>query len=530
MPLKMDIVEVEPGDIVESVKGLLGEGARMIYASGVDMGVDGIQVNYYFSLDHLERGKHKVLRTCLDRDNPVIQSVTPITDQADWSERELIEFLGVKVQGHPNPSHLWLPLNWEDIYMGDRPEASHETERINAAPPVKPPKENIVTLPVTAIPYGPYHPAFIESNYLKMSVEDEIVKKADLKLGFNHRSIIKLMERRDYYKDIFLAERICGFCNSHHVMTLAKSVEDIADIDVPPKAQLARTLLCEMERIQSHLLAIGLIGDLTGFRTMLMHSLRIREDMQDSLEVLSGQRVTHGLITLGGIRRDITPSQADFILNKLKTMKKSVPGFFDQCLSNDVLVGRLRGVGVLSKENAIKLGAVGPTARGSGHGIDVRKNSPYAAYEDVDWDVITENGCDSLARMKVKMRETLMSMHIAEQCCDRIKSAPAELAARVGELPCAEAIAKSEPPRGELLYHVASNGTNTPDFVRIRVPTFLTAHIMLRLIQGGWVGDVPAIIGSIDPCFSCTDRVTVIRNNKASVVEVRTMGGRKCPT
>jgi formate hydrogenlyase subunit 5 len=502
----------------------------MIYASGVDMGVQGIKVNYYFCFDHTKPSEHVILRTYLDRENPAIKSVTPITSQADWSERELIEFLGVKVQGHPNPTHLWLPLNWDDMYLGGRPEADHETERIDASPPVKPPKENIVTLPVTAIPYGPYHPAFIESNYLKMSVEDEIVRKADLKLGFNHRSVIKLMERRDYYKDIFLAERICGFCNSHHALTFAKTVEDIAAIEVPKKAQLARTLLCEMERIQSHLLAIGLIGDLTGFRTMLMHSLRVREEMQDSLEVLSGQRVTHGLITPGGIRRDITPAQADFILSKLKAMKKSVPEFFDQCLANDVLIGRLKNVGILTSENAVKLGAVGPTARGSGLRIDVRKNSPFAAYEDVDWDIVTEDGCDCLARMKVKMREALMSMHISEQCCDRIKTAPPALAAKVSELPCAEAIAKSEAPRGELLYHVASNGTNTPDFVRIRVPTFLTAHIMLRLIQGCWVGDVPAIIGSIDPCFSCTDRVTVVKNDQKSVVDMRTLGGRKCST
>ncbi|BAI62712.1 putative [NiFe]-hydrogenase large subunit [Methanocella paludicola SANAE] len=523
----MNIVEIRPDAISDNVTELLKRGARLIYASGVDMGVRGIKVNYYFCFDMKEPSEHTILRTYLDRENPVVQSITPITDQADWSERELIEFLGVKVQGHPNPTHLWLPLNWDDMYLNGRPEADHETERINAAPPATTPRDNIVTLPVTAIPYGPYHPAFIESNFLKMSVEDEVVKKVDLKLGFNHRSVIKLMERRDYYKDIFLAERICGFCNSHHALSFARSVEDIASIDIPPKAKLARTLLCEMERIQSHLLAVGLIGDLTGFRTMLMHSLRVREEMQDSLEVVSGQRVTHGLITIGGIRRDITPAQADFILNKLRIMKKSVPEFFDQALSNDVLVGRLENVGVLSLENSVKLGAVGPTARGSGLRIDVRKNSPYEAYEDVDWDIVTENGGDSLARMKVKMREVLMSMHIAEQCCEKIKTAPAGLATKVNELPCGEAISKSEPPRGELLYHVASNGTNTPDFVRIRVPTFLTAHIMLRLIQGGWVGDVPAIIGSIDPCFSCTDRVAIIKNNEKSVVDMRTLVDHK---
>ncbi|HEY3421624.1 MAG TPA: NADH-quinone oxidoreductase subunit C [Methanocellaceae archaeon] len=523
--MKLDIREIKPDTVGGHVSELLDQGGRLIYVSGADMGVKGIKVNYYFSFDHQEKRKHTILRAYLDREDPVVQSITPITTQADWSERELIEFLGLKVQGHPNPTHLWLPLNWEDMYMAGKPEPSHETEHINVAP-VKTPKENIVTLPVTAIPYGPYHPAFIESNFLKMSVEDEVVKNADLKLGFNHRSVIKLMERRDYYKNIFLAERICGLCNAHHALTFAQTVEDIAAIDVPLKARLARTLLCEMERIQSHLMAIGLIGDLTGFRTMLMHSIRVREEMQDSLEVISGQRIIHGLITLGGIRKDITASQVDFIRSKIKIMEKSVPELFEQCLSNDVLVERLDKVGVLTHENAVKLGAVGPTVRASGIGIDVRKDSPYAAYEDVDWDVITENGCDSLARMKVKMRETLMSMRIIEQCCDKIKTAPSDILAKVSELPCAEAIAKSEPPRGELLYHVASNGTNTPDFVRIRVPTFVTAHVLVRLIPGCWVGDVPAIMGSIDPCFSCTDRVTIIKDNSQSVVDMRSLGER----
>jgi NADH:ubiquinone oxidoreductase subunit D len=164
---------------------------------------------------------------------------------------------------------------------------------------------------------------------------------------------------------------------------------------------------------------------------------------------------------------------------------------------------------VLKPEEAIRLGAVGPTARATGRRLDVRKNSPYAAYEDVDWDIVTEPGCDSLARIRVKMREALMSIHIAEQCLDLLRTAPQGLMGKIGELPVAEAIAKTEAPRGELLYHVSSNGTNTPEYVRIRVPTFMNGYIMLMLIQGSYVADVPAIMGSVDPCFSCTDRVTV---------------------
>lgn len=522
---KLTIKEIPAGDIRPEVTDMLSKGARLIYASGVDNGVEGIRVDYYFGLDHIEKSRHVILRTHLDRENPVIQSVTPITRQADWSERELIEFLGIKAEGHPDPRHLWLPVNWDQMYTSSVQEGSPQTESITPGPVKAKQKENIVALPVTSIPYGPYHPAFIESNFFKMAVEDEVVKKAELKLGFNHRSIIKLMERRDYYKDIFLAERICGLCNAHHAVTFCGTVESIAGVTVPLRPRLIRTLLCELERIQSHLLSIGLVCDLMGFKTMFMHSLRVREDIQDSLELISGQRVTHGLITIGGNRRDITEKQADFVLHMMKRLDESAKDLFDQILSNDVLLKRLKGVGVLKQEDAVSMGAVGPTARGSGMRIDVRKDTPYAGYSDVDWDIITENGCDCLSRVKVKMRETMMSKHIVDQCCDRLKKEPGPLMVTVDELPCKEAIAKAEAPRGEVLYHVASNGTNTPDYVRIRTPSFRDTYIMLQLVQGVYVGDVPAIIGSIDPCFSCTDRVTVIKNDKPEVKRLHELGG-----
>jgi Ni,Fe-hydrogenase III large subunit len=402
------------------------------------------------------------------------------------------------------------------MYTQETPQERDRSKSIHAS-------DHITTMPVSTIPYGPYHPAFIESNFFKMSVEDEIVRTADLKLGFNHRSIIKLMERRDYYKDIFLAERVCGLCNAHHVLAYCLAVENMCKgLVIPERAQILRTLICEMERIQSHLMANGIVGDLVGYKTMLMQFLRIREDIQDSLELVSGQRVTHGFVTLGGVRRDITPAQADFVRTKLVSMRKQVTQLYEEMLSNEVLVGRLHKVGVLSLDEAIRYGAVGPTARGSGRRIDVRKNTPYGVYEDLDWNIVTEKDGDSLSRVKVKMGEALVSMDIVEQCLDRLRSAPPELAAKVREIPCAEALGKTEPPRGELLYHIASNGTNTPEFVRIRVPTFMTAPIMLKLLHGSYVADAPAIMGSIDPCYSCTDRVTVHKDAK---IVVRNRGG-----
>ncbi|WOX55470.1 NADH-quinone oxidoreductase subunit C [Methanoculleus palmolei] len=506
----LEVTEIPADKISAEVSSLLNRGARMLYASGVDMGVPGIRIDYYFTFDDEIPGRNLALRTFVNRKKPVIESVTPITTQADWAEREMIEFLGVEVKNHPDPRHLWLPLNWEDMHTSTRQQQDPRSERIDTGPTAHPPHDNIFTKQLSVVPYGPYHPALIESNYLKMSVEDEIVRDADLKLGFNHRSIIKLMERRDYYKDLFLAERICGFCNVHHSLTFAQAVEEIGGIAISKKARYVRTLLGEMERMKSHILAIGLMGDLAGFRTMLMHAIRIREDILDSLEVMSGQRISHGIITLGGIRNDVTPVHTDVILSKLQDLKKSVPEYFDQCLANDVFTGRLRTIGVLTPDAARESGAVGPIARGSGLNLDIRKNLPYAAYEDVDWDVVTENGGDCFARMQVRMREVLMSLHICEQCCDVIRSSPSEPVPLVHELPCGEGFSRTEPPRGELLYHVASNGTNTPDFVRLRVPTFPNVRIMLNLIKGSTIGDVPVIIGSIDPCFSCTDRVTTL--------------------
>jgi len=482
-----------------------------MYATGVDMGVEGIRVDYYFSFDHMEQGSHTILRTALDRDRPVLKSVTTLTPQADWSEREMIEFLGVKAEEHPDPRHLWLPLNWDQMYTQEAPpEEKKPQAAIHSS-------DHITTMPISTVPYGPYHPAFIESNYFKMSVEDEVVRKADLKLGFNHRSIIKLMERRDYYKDVYLAERVCGLCNAHHALSFCLAVENIGRIGIPKRAEILRTLICEMERIQSHLMANGILGDLVGYKTMLMQFLRIREDIQDSLELVSGQRVTHGLVTLGGVRRDVTPAQATFVSRKLDSMKRGIDMLYEEVLSNDVLIGRLHRVGVLTPEEAVHLGAVGPTARSTGRRIDARKNSPYAYYENLDWDIVTEHGGDSLARMKVKMREAQVAISIAEQCLEKLKSAPPEIAVKVNELPCSEALALTEPPRGELLYHVASNGTNTPEFVRIRVPTFMNAYIMLKLLHGSYVADVPAIMGSIDPCYSCTDRVTVHRDMNVAI-------------
>ena len=505
------IQNVSKENFISEVTDLMKSGARLMYASGSDAGIFGFRLDYHFCFDDEPKSRYLLLRTQVERDDPTIPSLTPITTQADWAEREMIEFLGINIKGHPDPRHLWLPLNWADMHTGPGSEHDPESERINPKLPKTPPSDHIFTQPLSVVPYGPYHPALIESNFLKMSVEDETVVDVDLKLGFNHRSILKLMERRDYYKDIYLAERVCGFCNVHHSLTFVMAVENIVGLEIPKKAKYIRTLLAELERMKSHLLAIGLLGELSGFKTLLMHSLRLREEILDSLEVISGQRISHGAMVFGGVKNDITPVHLDFIQPRISSLKSSVSEYFEQCLANDILMDRLRNVGHLSPADARKYGAVGPLARGSGLPFDVRKQFPYAAYEDVSWEIITENDCDALARLHVRMQEFMVSLDICEQCCDVLRSTPSSspILSTMHELPCEEGASKTEPPRGELLYHVASNGTNTPEFVRLRVPSYPNAPILLKLLKGGSIADVPIVIGSVDPCFSCTDRATV---------------------
>ncbi|MGZ4947749.1 MAG: hydrogenase large subunit [Halobacteriota archaeon] len=484
---------------------LLSKGARLRYETGLDLGVDGFDLYYLFAFDGDRTTTHVIVKVRLPREEPAVASMATLTPQASWAERELMEMLGIKFVGHPDPRHLWLPHEWPA-----RPEAGNTDNEA-----IMRPQGAVANL----LPIGPYHPATLDSNLFRIEVDGEQVKGIDIKIGYNHRGIVKLFEGRDYYKGIFLAERICGICNCAHTTTYCTAVEEMANVETPLRARYIRMLMVELERIQNHFLWLGLFCNIVGFTTGFMLSWRARETVQDAMELVSGQRITHAMNTIGGVRKDVPNETASKILASLRDVRQKAHHLEGILLENPIIRDRTVGIGTLDPQAARTLGALGPTIRGSGCRIDVRLNDPYLAYNDVDWHIVTNDGCDAYARMVVRIEEMFVSLDICEQALTHLPDVSGELAAKGFIIERSPGTAHVEAPRGEVLYLVVADdyAQNMPQAVRIRTPTYHNLPLLNTLLVGSEVGDVPVILSSIDPCLACTDRLTEVKRTQTSV-------------
>ena len=216
------------------------------------------------------------------------------------------------------------------------------------------------------IPIGPQHPALHEPESFNLILEGETIVDTEVKLGYNHRGIEKACESRNYIQDIYLIERVCGICSHSHSTCFVQAVEEIAGVEVPLRAQYIRTIIGELERVHSHLLWLGCAGHEVGFDTLFMYAWRDREAVLDILALISGNRVNYGINTLGGVRRDIDKEESRKIIETLKHLTERTEYYIKVATNEPTFTGRLSGVGKLSKEKALELGAVGPIARGSG--------------------------------------------------------------------------------------------------------------------------------------------------------------------
>ncbi len=498
-------VSLRHDQISAATKYLLSHGARLSYETGFDAGVEGFVLYYLFSFEGEHTTTRLIIGVRLPREQTTIASMAALTPQASWAERELMEMLGLTFSGHPDPRHLWLPHEWPKL-----PEAGNTDNEA-----IMRPQGAVANL----LPIGPYHPATLDSNLFRIEVDGEQVKAIDIKIGYNHRGIVKLFEGRDYYKGIFLAERICGICNCAHTTTYCTAVEEMANVDVPLRARYIRMLMVELERIQNHFLWLGLFCNTVGFTTGFMLSWRARETVQDVMELVSGQRITHAMNTIGGVRRDVSNETTSKMLTLLRDVRQKADHLEGILLENPIIRDRTVGVGTLDPQTARTLGALGPTTRGSGRRIDVRLNDPYLAYNDVDWHIVTNNGCDAYARMVVRIEEMFVSLDICEQSLAQLNDTTGALAATGFTIERSLGTAHVEAPRGEVLYLVVADDytQNMPQGVRVRTPTYHNLPLLTTLLIGSEVGDVPVILSSIDPCLACTDRLTEVNRTRTSV-------------
>jgi formate hydrogenlyase subunit 5 len=529
------VIKTKPEYIKAVTDFMIRRDARLLHVTASDEGINGFEVQYHFAFDHLETDVHFVIKVAIPRENPVVPTTTYITWQASWAEREMMDLVGVKFLDHPDPRHLFLAYEWpkmpesEEVdafalyTKSDKPIYDLRKDLGKWVPLALTPTDNKLTL----IPIGPYHPMLIESEYFRVQVSGDYITDADVKVGFNHRGVMKLAEQRSYSRIPFLVERVCGICSTTHATAYCNTVEDLIGVQIPERAKYIRTIILELERLHSHLIWFGVAGDLIGFQTLFMWVLRDREHVLDLFEILTGNRVHHDIVYLGGVRKDISDENKKKILKRMDFIEKAVKKYIDIAFDHPVVKARTMDIGTMTLSTAKDAGAVGPTARASGWKIDARWSTPYEAYgpEYTTWDVITEQGSDVWSRVVVRLKEALVSCDIIRQCVERMGKTNPEIRVPVG-LPekGAEAIGKTEAPRGELYYYIKAGEYNIPHTVRIRTPSYRNDATLPFMLRGQNLADAPIIVGSIDPCFSCTDRMVRIEDTKTNKVRFEKLG------
>ncbi|MDS1028984.1 nickel-dependent hydrogenase large subunit [Bacillota bacterium LX-D] len=355
----------------------------------------------------------------------------------------------------------------------------------------------------TIIPFGPQHPVLPEPIHLDLVLEDEKVVEALPSIGFVHRGLEKLVEKRDFLEYVFVAERICGICSFIHGMAYSQTVEEIMNIEIPERASYLRTIWGEYSRIHSHLLWLGLMADAFGFESLFMHSWRIRETILDMIEETTGGRVIFGTCKVGGVRKDISNDTLQGMVRKTLELEKEIREITEIFIKDFTVQKRLVGAGVLTKEEAYTLGTVGPTLRGSGVAQDARTLG-YAAFKDLDFEPIVEKDGDSYARCVVRIREIFQSIDLIKQAAAKIPDGPIDV--KVKGNPEGEFFTRIEQPRGEAIYYIKGSNSKYLDRVRVRTPTFANIPAMVKTLQGCDLADVPVLLLTIDPCISCTER------------------------
>jgi Ni,Fe-hydrogenase III large subunit/Ni,Fe-hydrogenase III component G len=457
--------------------------------------------------------KDKILCSIITHANasdPKVDSISDIIPAANWAEREIRDMLGVEPVGHPYPKRLVLPDGWpdnlhplrKDMDWNHVPKDYDENRefKFSETPPG-----------CTVVPFGPFHPTLDEPSHFRLYVEGEVVRGCEYRGFMVHRGIEKLSETVLSYNDIpMMAERICGICGCVHSVAYVQAVEYAAAIKAPPRAEYMRTVMLEIERLHSHLLWVGLACHLVGFDTLFMQSWRIREPIMWMAEKITGNRKTYGLCLVGGVRWDITPEIRTELRTLLDKLEAEWVPVVAAVVKDKNIQKRTRDVGVADKQYCKEMGLVGPVARAAGVDIDCRRDHPYAAYDRVDFDVITHDTSDVWGRVVVRAKEVFESIKIIRQSLDKMEPGPLMLDIPE-ELPVGRiGISSIEAPRGESHHFVITGENNKPRRWRVRAPTYQNLQGVPGMIKDQMIADMTISLGSIDPCFSCTDRLETI--------------------
>ncbi|MFC6717067.1 NADH-quinone oxidoreductase subunit D [Natrialbaceae archaeon GCM10025810] len=454
-------------------------------------------------------------------DEPTSQSATPVYETANWHEREAFDLVGIDYGGHPDPRRILLPETWQGHplsldYDQDKPQIVTLTEHAN---PIQPDYHDAES-DTMFLNIGPHHPATHGVLHLKTVLDGETVVDVDPDVGYLHRCEEQMCQSGTYRHQIMPYPDRWDYVSSGllNEWAYARAAEDLADIEVPEYAQLIRTMGAELCRIAAHMLALGtfcldVYGD---FNAIFMYTMRDREVVQDILEDLTGQRLMFNYFRLGGVAWDLPEPREEFIEKTrdfLDGLPAKVEEYNDLVTANEIFQIRCVDTGILEPEAAKQYGCTGPVARGSGVDYDVRRDDPYGYYENLEWDVVTEDGCDNYSRVLVRMKEVEQSARIVEQCLDLLEDWPEDEREIQSNVPRTlkpdadtETYRAVEGAKGELGIYIRSDGTDKPARFKIRSPCFSNLQALEELAEGEYVADLVAALGSLDIVLGEVDR------------------------
>lgn len=372
-------------------------------------------------------------------------------------------------------------------------------------------KESVQTEPNVfddmVINVGPQHPATHGVLHLVITLNGETIKKVEPHLGYIHRSIEKMCESLSYRQFIYSTSRM-DYLSSHinnHGCCLC--VEQGLQIEVPPRAQVIRVLMDELTRIASHVLWWGAMAMDVGALTPFFLSFREREMINDIMEETCGTRLTMNYMVPGGVMMDLHPNFQRSVNEFIRHFKSKIDEYDELVTGNIIFQNRTKGVGILSKEDAISFGVSGPAARGSGVSCDIRKLYPYEIYRQLQFEEVIETAGDSFARYVVRLKELRQSMHIIEQLIDNIPEGDFQAKTKaVLKLPKGEFYSRVETARGEFGVYIVSEGGTTPYRIKFRSPGFSNLSVLDHIARGGKIGDLVAMMGTLDLVIPDIDR------------------------
>ena len=452
---------------------------------------------------------------------PVSQTAEPVFRTADWHEREAFDLVGIEYEGHPDPRRILLPETWQGHPLGldydqDKPQIVTLREHANPLLPDQEGAESDTML----INIGPHHPATHGVLHLRTILDGEQVADVDPDLGYLHRCEEQMCQNGTYRHQIMPYPDRWDYVSAGMLneWSYARAAETLADIDVPEYAQVIRTMSAEFSRIAAHMLALGTFAlDVYGdFTAIFQYAFRDREVVLNILEDLSGQRLMFNYFRLGGVVWDLPEPREEFFGNIhdfLDDLPMKLEEYHDLLTANEIFQLRCVDTGILEPEIAKSYGATGPVARGSGIDFDLRRDDPYGYYDELDWDVVTEDGCDNYARLLVRMQEVEESAKIIEQCVELLENWPEDERTIQSNVPRTlkpeadrEVYTAVEGAKGELGIYIRADGTAKPARFKIRSPCFHNLHTLGEMAEGELVADLIAALGSLDIVLGEVDR------------------------